>query len=185
MCELMDLVERGRGCDRLGGGGGAGSGRRCRASSSRARGIRVCCADDRDGKSETQTLFEVLFRITRVKTSGGRARARCGCGGGRPRDAGLSRLVRQLLDELERDGGGGCGCRSCHEYFEVNSVRVRKALGEIEGECGGGRQDGCGCQLVGLGGGCSGCDGVVTKVVCGRQPRRSRSGNVHVGWSLR
>lgn len=185
MCELMDLVERGRGCDRLGGGGGgAGSGRRCRASSSRARGIRVCCADDRDGKSETQTLFEVLFRITRLKTSGGRARTRCGCGGGRPRDAGLSRLVRQLLDELERDGGGGCGCRSCHEYFEVNSVRVRKALGEIEGECGG-RQDGCGCQVVGLGGGCSGYDGVVTKVVCGRQPRRSRSGNVHVGWSLR
>ena len=90
-------------------------------------------------------------------------------------------MVKQLLDELE--SGGGCGCRSCHEYFEVNAVRVRKALREVEGECGG-RQDRCGCQF-GSGGGCSCCGGVVTKTLCERQPGRSRSGNVHVGWSLR
>lgn len=70
------------------------------------------------------------------------------------------------------EGSAGCECWGCAEYFERNTGRVRKALREIEGG------DGCGCGFGGS------CDEEVTKVIYER-PRKPRSGNVHVGWSLR
>lgn len=172
VCELMDLLDRVRLSERQ------GFGWRCRSPRDRGQG----CCSDRDVQTETQTLFEVLFRITKRRTyrSSGPGASRGECAGGKGRDIGLSRVVKQLLDELE--SGGGCTCHSCHTYLEDNSRQVRKALREIEGDYGG-RQEGCGCGFS-SGTCCSGCVSTVTKVTCERPIRRSRNGNVHVGWSL-
>lgn len=186
VCELMDLLERVR--------GGGRSSSSCGWQGRSPPGGRGCCIEvererGREIKTETQSLFEVLIRTTRRKTYRSRSssRYRNVVFRGRRGDGGLQRIVRQLLDELE--GGAACDCLGCHEYFEVNLRKIKRALREPDGgECGSGEAR-CACGLGGGGGGscycCSGCSGVSTEIIRDRPPRRSRSGNVHVGWNLR
>ena len=178
--DLVDLLER------TGMGSGVGWGGRCMTPRGRGRG---CCTERERGRTEIQMLYEVLLRVARrgkYVNSGGRRAQAAGCLGARGRDTGLSRVVKQLLDELE--SVAGCLCYSCCDYVEINTRRVRNALREVDGRGGGGGGGfladhadagaGCGC-------GCSGSTETVTKVICERPVRRARSGNVHLGWSLR
>lgn len=196
--ELMELLER-----------FGGSSRTCesrgvvrwseRDRSQESHGACSGYSSGRGVRYEAQTLFEILLRITRRKTHTSpvrcsdmcrrrcQSRERHNCGGQQweENDSSLRRLVGQLLDELE--GNAGCECQGCSEYLEINLRRMRREL-RRNIECSG-REVACsgsnvGCVEIDR---CSGrCESTVSKtIVYGAAPRRPRTGNVHVGWSLR
>lgn len=198
--ELMELLERFSNSGRT-GCGKSGIVRWSERERNREwRGGCSGCSGGHEVRYEAQTLFEILLRITRRKSRSSH-NARCGGTSHRRRcysddrqifgerredfDSSLRRLVGQLLDELE--GNAGCECQSCCEYLETNFRRMRRELRRSV-ECSG-KEYVCSGSLGACvdASGCSGCCGsIVSKmVVYGPSPRRSRTGNVHIGWSIR
>lgn len=154
---------------------------------------RTQCGTCTTVHEQTKTLFDVLFRMTRRRSSN-----RCQHSNiqifnrNRPcthirtshvtNDTDLCRLIRQILQEIESEGDTFCTCQmtGCQEYVGGNVRRLKKVVREIERSCGDcdGGDVGCRCGVE------SYEMSRTTTTYDEPERRRPRVGNFHVGWVL-
>lgn len=175
VCELTDLLEEIR-CSNS-----SRCGIRPLLSGSSARQRHCCNISVHEVRPETQTLFEILFRITKRRSafhSPSYISNRFPSTQSKSRhvtttnnESTLKHLIKRILDELESTTSVRFDCAACHERIDTSIQRVRRQLRETE--C---MNDQARCN------GCAGCcesGGWRKSVICAPMPCSVRRRDMH------
>jgi len=120
------------------------------------------------------SLFEVLFRVTRRRRELTRLKSRSSPG---RRTSQYSRLVERLLQEIE--ASFACRCDACREDLNSNIIRLQEINQEDE------RVPCTRSPAVGHGFGCFDCAPVMPRIGCGGAEGARPRDSPRVGWMLR